>query len=312
MRRRIQLGFAGLRARLDRLEPVSTLAVGGPGRRPLESGRPAPDSCRSGARTAPARSPARARPWPLGPAPFDVQNPPHHVDELTRGAPRLAGNDGQGRRLIKALDDRIERSENLAGVRFSAFGEGRPNRPDMAKPPAPTAMQDLSRENPRVVISTSSFRAVRHCTSNTKSRNVSSAPDEQQPSDHVLKWRRDATQTPRGLPPRDAGVPGAAARAPILRPHTRTVWSVKDVLGHLWPATRNRAPIPAHRAGARRPHSTVRSWRRRSLQRANRHPRARLGLRACSAGWSVARADVVRRFRRLPTESLRDPSHATP
>src|SRR5262245_7488146 len=56
--------------------------------------------------------------------PLDVEDPAHHVNDLTGGAPRLARNDGEIGALVHALDDGIERTEDLAGRPLQRLGEG--------------------------------------------------------------------------------------------------------------------------------------------------------------------------------------------
>jgi len=130
----------------------------------------------------------------------------------------------------------------------------------------------------------------------------------------VLKWRRDAL---KHLVASRRETLAFLARLPerqILRPHTQDRWSVKDVLGHLLACdeeTVRRFRLIAQGHGDRihwfESLADADRFNARTVTRARR-----LGLRAVLRRMERARADVVRRFRRLPTESLRDPSHAYP
>ena len=100
----------------------------------------------------------------------------------------------------------------------------------------------------------------------------------------------------------------------ILRPRTQDQWSVKDVLGHLLACdeeTVRRFSLIA-RARADRIHwfesmADADRFNARTVARLRR-----VSLRAILGRMQRARADLIRRFQRLPAASLRDPSHAYP
>ena len=98
----------------------------------------------------------------------------------------------------------------------------------------------------------------------------------------------------------------------ILRPRTQGRWSVKDVLAHLLSCdeeTIRRFRLIA-RGHADRIHwfesmADADRFNARSVARLRR-----LGLGALLRRMGRVHADLVRRFERLPTTSLRDPAHA--
>jgi hypothetical protein len=130
----------------------------------------------------------------------------------------------------------------------------------------------------------------------------------------LASWRRDAVRhmtTSR----RDTLV--FVARLPadeMLRPRTIGDWSAKDVLGHLLACdeeTAKRFGLIARGRGDRI------AWfeSMAHADRFNARTVARLrrvGLRAVLGRLRRVRADLIRRFRRLPAASLHDPSHAYP
>jgi len=103
---RIQFGFAGYAPGLivlNRYRPSASVVWTA---KPSKFGS-------SGARIRVARvgvAPSRVGlpqldPGPSDRLPFDVEHPPHHVDDIARGASRLSWNDGQIGALIDTLDD---------------------------------------------------------------------------------------------------------------------------------------------------------------------------------------------------------------
>lgn len=98
----------------------------------------------------------------------------------------------------------------------------------------------------------------------------------------------------------------------ILRPRTQDRWSVKDVLAHLLSCdeeTVRRLRLVA-RGQADRIHwfedmADADRFNARSVARARR-----LGLRTVLSRMARVRADLITRLERLPTEVLRDRSHA--
>jgi hypothetical protein len=127
-------------------------------------------------------------------------------------------------------------------------------------------------------------------------------------------WRRDAV---RRMTTSRRDTLAFIARLPsdeMLRPRTIGDWSVKDVLGHLLACdeeTAKRFALIARGRGDRI------AWfeSMAHADRFNARTVARLrrvGLRAVLGRLRRVRADLVRRFRRLPAASLHDPSHAYP
>ncbi len=100
----------------------------------------------------------------------------------------------------------------------------------------------------------------------------------------------------------------------ILRPRTQDRWSVKDVLAHLLSCdeeTIRRFRLIGRGQGARiHWFESVAGMDRFNAQSVARL--RRLGLRPLLRRMGEVHADLVRWFERLPTESLRDPSHAYP
>ena len=130
----------------------------------------------------------------------------------------------------------------------------------------------------------------------------------------LAKWRRDAVRRLVASRRETLAVLARLPEAEILRPRTQDAWSVKDVLGHLLACdeeTVRRFALIA-RGHADRIHwfesmAYADRFNARTVARARRH-----SLPTVLRRMQRARADLVRRFRRLPTESLHDPSHAYP
>jgi hypothetical protein len=98
--------------------------------------------------------------------------------------------------------------------------------------------------------------------------------------------------------------------AEILRPRTVDRWSVKDVLAHLLSC--DEETVRRFRLIARGQAGRIQWFDMAYADRFNARSVARargLGLRTVLARLARVRADLVRRFERLPTQALRDPSH---
>ncbi len=100
----------------------------------------------------------------------------------------------------------------------------------------------------------------------------------------------------------------------ILRPRTQDRWSVKDVLAHLLSCdeeTIRRFRLIGRGQGDRilwfESMADADRFNARSVARLRR-----LGLRALLRRMERAHGDLVTWFKRLPAESLQDPSHAYP
>lgn len=130
----------------------------------------------------------------------------------------------------------------------------------------------------------------------------------------LARWRRGALR--RMVASRESTL-AFVARLPereILRPRTQDRWSIKDVLAHLLSCdeeTVRRLRLIA-RGQADRIHwfesmADADRFNARSVARARR-----LSLRTVLSRMARVRADLIQRFERLPTEALRDPSHAYP
>jgi hypothetical protein len=131
-------------------------------------------------------------------------------------------------------------------------------------------------------------------------------------SSSLARWRQAAL---RRIASSRAATLAFVARLPereILRPRTQDRWSVKDVLAHLMTCdeeTVRRLRLIA-RGQAERIHwfesmADADRFNARSVASARR-----LGLRAVLRRMARARAELVRRFERLPSDALADPSHA--
>jgi len=128
----------------------------------------------------------------------------------------------------------------------------------------------------------------------------------------VLKWRRDALKHLVASRRETLAFLKRLPEREILRSRTQDRWSVKDVLGHLLACdeeTVRRFRLMAQGHGDRihwfESMADADRFNARTVARARC-----LGLRTVLRRMQRARAELVRRFRRLPTESLRDPSHA--
>ena len=135
-----------------------------------------------------------------------------------------------------------------------------------------------------------------------------------QRSRSLATWRRKAV---RGMAATRRSTLAFLARLPegeIRRPRTQDLWSVKDVLAHLLSCdeeTIRRFRLIGRGQGGRiHWFESVAGFDRFNAQSVARL--RRLGLRPLLRRMEEVHADLVQRFERLPTESLRDPSHAYP
>jgi hypothetical protein len=129
-------------------------------------------------------------------------------------------------------------------------------------------------------------------------------------SDGLTKWRREAI---RRLASSRESTLALVARLPeheILRPRTLDRWSVKDVLAHLLSC--DEETVRRFRLIARGQAARIQWFDMAYADRFNARTVARarrLGLPTVLARMARVRADLIRRFERLPTGTLRDPSH---
>ena len=127
-------------------------------------------------------------------------------------------------------------------------------------------------------------------------------------------WRRNAARQLKASRRETLALLKRLPEDAILRPRTQDQWSVKDVLGHLLACdeeTVRRFSLIA-RGRADRIHwfesmADADRFNARTVARLRR-----VSLRAVLGRMQRARADLIRRFQRLPAASLRDPSHAYP
>ncbi len=131
------------------------------------------------------------------------------------------------------------------------------------------------------------------------------------PSSSLARWRRHALRQLEAARRETLGLVARLPEAEIVRPRTLDRWSVKDVLAHLMACdeetVRRFALIARGRADRIfwfRSMADADRFNARTVGRARR-----LGLRAVLRRMARARAELVRRFRRLPLASLRDASH---
>jgi len=139
-------------------------------------------------------------------------------------------------------------------------------------------------------------------------------PNSPRQSTALATWRRDAARRLVASRRETLAVLARLPEAEILKARTQDAWSVKDVLGHLLACdeeTVRRFALIARGHGDRIQWFESMAYADRFNARtvARLH---RLGLRALLRRMQRTRADLVRRFRRLPAASLRDPAHAYP
>jgi len=130
----------------------------------------------------------------------------------------------------------------------------------------------------------------------------------------LAKWRRAAVRRLVASRRETLAVLARLPEAEILKARTQDRWSVKDVLGHLLACdeeTVRRFALIARGHGDRihwfESLAYADRFNARTVARLHR-----LGLRALLRRMQRTRADLVRRFQRLPAASLRDPAHAYP
>src|SRR2546428_7819282 len=130
----------------------------------------------------------------------------------------------------------------------------------------------------------------------------------------LAAWRRQAVQRMGATRRATLAFLARLPEREILRPRTQDRWSVKDVLAHLLSCdeeTIRRFRLIGRGQGARiHWFESVADGDRFNAQGVARL--RRLGLRPLLRRMEEVHADLVRWFERLPTESLRDPSHAYP
>ena len=133
-------------------------------------------------------------------------------------------------------------------------------------------------------------------------------------SSSVATWRRHAGRQLKASRRETLALLKRLPEEAILRPRTQDQWSVKDVLGHLLACdeeTVRRFSLIARGRGGRihwfESMADADRFNARTVARLRR-----VSLRAILGRMQRARADLIRRFQRLPAASLRDPSHAYP
>ncbi|MBM3217240.1 MAG: DinB family protein [Candidatus Rokubacteria bacterium] len=130
----------------------------------------------------------------------------------------------------------------------------------------------------------------------------------------LAKWQRDAVRRMVAVRKDSLAFLKRLPEDAILRPRTQDQWSVKDVLGHLMSCdeeTTRRFKLIARGQADRI------AWFE-SMTHANRFnartvaAARRLSLRAVRRRMARAHADLIKSFKKLPPESLNDPSHDYP
>jgi DinB superfamily len=130
----------------------------------------------------------------------------------------------------------------------------------------------------------------------------------------LATWRRQSVRRMVTTRRSTLAFVGRLPEGEILRPHTQDRWSVKDVLAHLLSCdeeTIRRFRLIGRGQGDRihwfESMAGADRFNARSVARLRR-----LGLPALLRRMGRVHADLIRWFERLPTKSLRDPSHAYP
>ena len=131
-------------------------------------------------------------------------------------------------------------------------------------------------------------------------------------SGSLTAWRRRALRRMTATRRSTLAVLARLPEREILQPRTQGRWSVKDALAHFLSCdeeTIRRFRLIERGRGDRihwfESMADADRFNARSVARLRR-----LGLRALLRRMARVHADLVRSFERLPTESLRDPSHA--
>jgi DinB superfamily len=133
-------------------------------------------------------------------------------------------------------------------------------------------------------------------------------------SSGLAAWKRDAARKMTSSRRETLAFVRRLPEADMLKPRTIGDWSVKDVLGHLLACDEETADRFRLIAGG---HADRIKWFE-SMEYADRFNARtvarlrRVGLRTVLRRMARVRSELVRVFRRLPTASLRDPSHAYP
>jgi hypothetical protein len=133
-------------------------------------------------------------------------------------------------------------------------------------------------------------------------------------SGSLAKWQRDALERIAATRRSTLAFLPRLTEAEALQPRTQDRWSVKDVLAHLM--TCDEETVRRFRLIARGQGDRIRWFE--SMADADRFnarsvaATRRLRLPAVLRRMARAHADVLEGLRRLPPESLRDPSHAYP
>jgi len=134
------------------------------------------------------------------------------------------------------------------------------------------------------------------------------------PSGSLARWQRDAVRRIVATRRSTLAFLPRLTEAEIRQPSTQDRWSVKDVLGHLMTCdeeTARRFRLIARGQGDRihwfESMADADRFNARSVAAARR-----LRLPAVLRRMARAHADVLEGLRRLPPESLRDPSHTYP
>jgi DinB superfamily len=140
------------------------------------------------------------------------------------------------------------------------------------------------------------------------------SPTTALPSRGLAAWRRDAARKMTSSRRETLALVRRLSDADMLQPRTIGDWSVKDVLGHLLACdeeTADRFRLIARGRADRIKWFDSMAYADRFNARTVARLR-RVGLRTVLRRMARVRGDLVRAFRRLPTASLRDPSHAYP
>ena len=130
----------------------------------------------------------------------------------------------------------------------------------------------------------------------------------------LAKWRRDAVRQMKATREALLAFLAPMPEAEVRRPRTIDRWSVKDVLGHL--VACDEETIRRFRLIERGRADRIRWFE--SMADADRFnaktvaDKRRVGVKTLLRRMERLSGDLVNAFERLPTESLRDPSHAYP
>lgn len=130
----------------------------------------------------------------------------------------------------------------------------------------------------------------------------------------LATWRRHAARQLKASRQETLALVKQLPEPEMLRPRTQDEWSVKDVLGHLLACdeetVRRLSLIGRGRGGRIKWFESMADADRFNARTVARL--RRVSLRAILRRMQRARADLIRRFQRLPAAALHDPSHAYP